>query len=204
MMTGNRITAAIACFGVLTALAGCTAMTERAEEYGAQDQWMKSVVEYRKELAKRPEDVELKSRLRQTELKAADYYYERGQKLMNAGKLEEAILQFQQGLSALPDHPKLLQAMNEAVARKEANALYDEGVNLREAGKTQDALNRFQRALDVYPDHKGAAAALAELSKQAEEKSAEEFALTSRDPITLNFRQTISSRPSSSWPSRSA
>ena len=190
MMTGNRITAAIACFGVLTALAGCTAMTERAEEYGAQDQWMKSVVEYRKELAKRPEDVELKSRLRQTELKAADYYYERGQKLMNAGKLEEAILQFQQGLSALPDHPKLLQAMNEAVARKEANALYDEGVNLREAGKTQDALNRFQRALDVYPDHKGAAAALAELSKQAEEKSAEEFALTSRDPITLNFRQT--------------
>ncbi|MCK7479002.1 MAG: hypothetical protein M0C28_17775 [Candidatus Moduliflexus flocculans] len=44
------------------------AMTERAEEYGAQEpvDEVGGRVPWGKELAKRPDDVELKSRLRQT------------------------------------------------------------------------------------------------------------------------------------------
>jgi general secretion pathway protein D len=163
---------------------------QRAEEYAAQDEWLKAVVEYRKAVAGRPDDAEYRSRLRRAELKAADYYYQKGQLQLEKGNLEEAIGQFQQGLAAMPDHGKLQQAMSSAIARNEAANLYQEGITLRQAGKTDDARRAFQKALEVYPDHKDATAALAELKKEDQEKLSEGLALTSKAPITLNFRQT--------------
>jgi general secretion pathway protein D len=163
---------------------------ERADELAAQDEWLKAVLEYRKAAAKYPNDVEYKSRLRRTELRAADFYYQRGQRLLEQARLDEAVVQFQQGLAALPDHPKLQQAMADALTRNEAGNLYQEGVTLRQAGKPDDARRQFQKALEAYPDHKEATAALAELKKEDQEKLSEGFALTSKAPITLNFRQT--------------
>jgi general secretion pathway protein D len=181
-------------FSVLAALAllaACASSTVRqADEYAAQDEWLKAVLEYRKGLASSPGDIEYRSRLRQTELKAADFYYQRGQRMLEQGALDEAVVQFQQGLASLPDHRKLQQAMTDALARKEAANLYLEGVNLHQAGKLDDARRQFQRTLDVFPDHKDAAAALAELKKQDDEKQSEGLALSSKAPITLNFRQT--------------
>ena len=137
-----------------------------------------------------PDDAEYRSRLRRAELTAADYYYKKGQIFLEKGNIEEAIAQFQQGLAAMPDHGKLQQAMASAIARNEAANLYQEGLNLRQAGKTDDARRAFQRALEVYPDHKDATAALAELKKEDQEKLTEGLALSSKAPITLNFRQT--------------
>ena len=99
-------------------------------------------------------------------------------------------MQFQHGLASMPDHRKLQQAMTDAIARKEAANLYQEGLNLHQAGKLDDARRQFQRTLEAYPDHKEAAAALAELKKQDREKAFEGLALSSKAPITLNFRQT--------------
>ncbi|MCK7479001.1 MAG: hypothetical protein M0C28_17770 [Candidatus Moduliflexus flocculans] len=106
------------------------------------------------------------------------------------------------GRAALPDHSKLLQARNEAVARKEANALYDEGVNLREAGKTQDALNvSFKRALDIYPDQVMAG------TRNRANRWRRSRPRNSPSPRARRSRSTsarpISSRRSSSWPSLS-
>src|SRR5713226_3228760 len=137
---------------VLAALAFLTACgsspVERADEYAARDEWLKAVLEYRKATADRPSDIEYRSRLRQTELKAADFYYQQGQRSLEQGNLDDAIVQFQQGLS-------------DASARKEAGNLFQEGENLRDAGKLDDARRQYQKTLDVYPDHKEAAAALA-------------------------------------------
>ncbi len=151
---------------------------------------MKAVIEYRKAYAKHPENVEYKSRLKQTELKAADFYYQRGVGLMEQGNLDGAIVQFQQGLAAMPDHSKLLQAMNQTLARKEAESLYHEALSYQEAGKAENAKSTFRKALQIYPDHTGAAKALAEMVKQQQAGETENLALTSMAPITLNFRQT--------------
>jgi general secretion pathway protein D len=164
---------------------------KRAEDYAAQDEWMKAVLEYRKALAEKPNDVEYRSRLRQTELKAADFYYQRGQRLLlEQGNVDAAIVQYQQGLAAMPEHSKLQQAMNDAIARKEAASLYQEGVVLRDAGRLDDARRQFERAVQAYPEHKEAAAALAAFKKEDQEKLSEGLALASKAPITLNFRQT--------------
>jgi general secretion pathway protein D len=175
----------------LALLVACASSpVKQAEGYAAQDEWLKAVLEYRKALSDSPSDIEYRSRLKQTELKAADFYYQRGQRFIEQGNLDEAIVQYQQGLASMPDHRKLQQAMTDAIARKEAGNLYQEGSYLRQAGRFDDARRQFQKALEAYPDHKEAAGALAELRKQDQEKLSEGFALTSKAPITLNFRQT--------------
>lgn len=183
---GKWLTAA-----ALVLLAACaSSLSQRAEDYAAQDEWMKAVIEYRRALAERPNDVEFRSRLRQTELKAADFYYQRGMRLLEQGNLDGAIGEFQQGLTSLPEQAKLQQAMSSALARKEAGTLYQEGASLREAGRPEEARRLFQRALDTWPDHREAKAALAGLKQEQEEKLSEGLALSSKAPITLNFRQT--------------
>src|SRR6267143_1653059 len=172
-------------------LAACASSpVKRAEEYASQDEWLKAVLEYRKALVERHGDIEVRSRLKEPELKSADYYYQQGQRFLEQGNLDEAIVQFQHGLASMPDHRKLQQVMTDAIARKEAANLYQEGLNLHQTGKLDDARRQFQRTLEAYPDHKEAAAALAELKKQDQEKAFEGLALSSKAPITLNFRQT--------------
>src|SRR6266481_4467118 len=156
------------CFSVagLLFLGACATPIRQAEDYAAQDEWMKAVLEYRKALAVKPNDVEYRSRLRQVELKAADYYYQRGFSLAEQGNLDGAIVQYQQGLAALPDHSKLQYAMSDALARKDAGTVFQEGLTLRDAGKPDDARRQFQKVLDIYPNHKEAADALAAMKKQ--------------------------------------
>ncbi len=172
-------------------LGACAGPVQRADDHIAQEEWMKAVLEYRKAAAGKPTDVEYRSRLKQTEHKAADYYYQRGLALFEQDSLDAAILQFQQGLAAMPDHGKLLQIMNQALVRKEANTLYEQAAREIEAGKQEEARRLLRRALDVYPDHKRAADLLARFEKQTlDEEGEDKLALTSRAPITLNFRQT--------------
>jgi len=171
-------------------IAGCANPVREAEDFAAQDEWMKAVIEYRKAVAKNPSDIEYRSRLRQTELKAADFYYQRGMRLLDQGQNDAAVAQFQQGLAAMSEHRKLQQAMNEALARKEAQALYQEALGDRTAGKNVDAIRQLRKALEVWPEYKDAAALLSELRKQEEEQLGDKLALSSKAPITLNFRQS--------------
>ena len=184
-----RSWAAAAAAALLLAACGSSPI-KRAEDHAAQEEWIKAVLEYRKALSEHPNDVEYRSRLKQTELKAADFYYQRGVRLVEQGNLDSAIVQFQQGLAAISDHSKLQQAMADALARKEAASLYQEGANLRQAGRMDEARRQFQRALETWPDHREARAAIAELRKESDDKLAEGLALSSKAPITLNFRQT--------------
>ncbi|HKK06821.1 MAG TPA: secretin N-terminal domain-containing protein [Gammaproteobacteria bacterium] len=163
---------------------------KKAETLAAQDQWLKAVLEYRRLANEHPGDVEYKSRLQQTELKAADYYYQKGHKQFEQGNIDGAIAQYQQGLVAMPEHSKLVSAMNRALALREANSLYEEASRDDQIGREEDAKKLYERALDIYPKHKGAARALARLKAAEEAKASAGLALTSKAPITLNFRKT--------------
>lgn len=161
-----------------------------AQRYEAQEQWLKVVIEYRKAFNKHPGDVEYKSRLRQAEWKAADYYYQRGRRFLEQGQVDAAIVQYQHGLTAMPEHSKLQRAMRKAVSRKEAHILYDAGMRYKKVGRVEDARSQFERAIEFYPKHPQANKELKILIQAEREANREKFALTSRKPITLNFRQT--------------
>ena len=95
---------------------GARRFAQRAPRLAPQDE-VQAVAEYRKAYAEKPQRHQFKSRLKQAELKAADFYYQRA-RIAEQGNLDSAVVQFQQGLIAMPDHSKLLQAMNETLARK--------------------------------------------------------------------------------------
>jgi general secretion pathway protein D len=175
---------------VLMTLASCAGHMTRGDQYAKEDEWAKAILEYRQAAREEPDDIEVRSRLRQMELKGADYYYHRGEIAAAKNDLDGAIAAYQQGLVAMPGNDKLLNAMKNAQAKKEAGALFEEGVNLMNAGKFEDAKQRFKKVQEAYPDNKEAAARLAAIEKQQLGAAGESLALTSSAPITLNFRDT--------------
>lgn len=184
----HAATVAVMCF-VLGACA--TGPVQVADNYIAQNEWMKAVLAYRKAVADHPSDVEFKSRLKQTELRAADYYYQQGIILLERDDLEGALTQFQQGLTAMPDYGKLLQVMRQVLLRKEANSLYVEALRILGASQVAEGRQLLKRAVETYPDFKPAADRLALLDKQMmEDEGAGRLKMNSRSLITLNFRQT--------------
>jgi len=64
---------------------------DQAEKYQLQGEWMKTVFVYRKALEKDPGNVQYKLRLKRAELKAGDFYYDEGLKLMKADNPDGAI-----------------------------------------------------------------------------------------------------------------
>lgn len=192
-LTGEKLNMNKTLFAMLaltTLLTACAGPVKRAEELAAKDQWIQAVIEYRKAYAAEPANVEYKSRLKQTELKAAEYYYHQGMLLIESGDLAGATVQYQQGLSAMPEHGKLQQAMADVTSRKEAQLLFDEGVRLAESGRKDEAMSKFSRTLEIYPGHKGAIKALTEGTKDKKNQDEEGLVLNSRTPITFNFRQS--------------
>lgn len=167
----------------------CMSPVKRAEDLAAKGEWIQAVNEYRRAYAAEPTNVEFKSRLKQTELKAAEYYYHQGNRLMETGDLESATVHYRQGLLAMPEHAKLQQAMTEVMSRKEAHLLFDEGMRLAESGKNDEAISKYTRTLEIYPGHKGASKAL-EGAKNKKNEDDEGLVLNSRTPITFNFRQS--------------
>lgn len=189
-MTFNNLIARMLLAVATLTLASCAGHMKRGDEYAAKDEWTKAILEYRQAWGETPDDIEIKSRLKQTEMKAADYYYHRGEFAMARADLDGAIALFQQGLVAMPENAKLQTAMKDAQMRKEAAALYQEGRNLLAVGKQEDAKQRFRSALEVCPDHKESVVRLAEIEKQELSATSENLALNSSAPITLNFRET--------------
>lgn len=190
MTYNNLIARTLLLAAMILTLASCAGHMSRGDEYAAKDDWMKAILEYRQAYGESPDDIEVKSRLKQMEMKAADYYYHRGEITLAKGDLDGAITLFQQGLVAMPENDKLRSAMKEAQMRNEAAALYQEGTNLLAAGKQADAKWRFKKALEVYPDQKESLTKLADIEKQELGAASESLALSSSAPITLNFRET--------------
>lgn len=172
------------------ALINCSSTIKDAELFAAKDEWLQAVLAYRKALIKDPGDIELRSRLKQTELKAADFYYQHGLKMLQQKNIDAAIVQYQRGLIAKSDHSKLEQAMKDLLIIKEANRVYREGVLSREAERHEDAKKLFAQVLRIYPDHEQAALELQSYQLKSDEQSENDFALTSTDPVTLNFKKS--------------
>ncbi|MEK6749076.1 MAG: secretin N-terminal domain-containing protein [Pseudomonadota bacterium] len=180
-----------ALFAVMLVSACASNYTRKANVYAEQGEWIKAVLEYRAARAQYPGDVEFRSRLEQTELKAAEYYYHKGLKSAEKGEFDSAAQQYEQGLIAMPEHSKLKAAVNDVARRREAEGLYQEGERLAQAGKQRDALRLYARALSLVPGHKATLEAKNELEQKLRLSTHTDTPnFGSKAPVTLNFRNT--------------
>lgn len=182
--------AAVVTFVIVAVLSGCSSTYERAGELAARSEWSQAIVEYRKAVVENPNNLEYRQRLRRAELDAANYFLDRGTALSAEGKYDAAIAEYQLGLAAMPDHPRLSQVLSEALGRKEAEALYLEALNYIDAKRPADARQQLERVLEIEPGSARASQLLATLSAEQKQQEREELTLTSSKPVTLNFRQT--------------
>lgn len=176
---------------VLLTLASCASgHIKSGNEYASKGEWSKAVLEYRQANSENPDDIEIKSRLKQTELKAADYYYNLGKKEVAKGNLAGATAFFEQGLLAMPENEKLQSASRDVQLRKNAAAFYQEGIRLLSGGKPEDAKQSFKKSLEAYPGQKEAMLKLAEIEKKESGDAEDGLVLSSSAPITLVFHET--------------
>ena len=173
-------------------LSGCgTLSLQKGDKHVLNNEWTKAVLLYRTAYKAHPGNLEIRSKLQQTELRAAEYYYQKGIRLLDQDNLDPAIVEFQQGLVAKPDNSKLQKVMRLALSRKESGDLYLEAMRNLELNKTKDAIRLLNRALKAYPDNKRVAFVLERISKQKKkQKDYSSLALNSKAPITLNFKKT--------------
>lgn len=173
----------------LLMLQACSSI-KQAEHYEARQDWIKAVMEYRKAHNRDPGNVEYSSRLRQAELKAADFYYQKGVRHFDAGNYDAAIVEYQRGLTAMPEHGKLLQAMNRALSEKQADQLIAEAGLMEQAKRMEQAHDKLKEAARLS-SRKAVQEQLEGLEEKIDkEKGGSEFALKSKSPITLNFNKT--------------
>ena len=173
---------------LLIVVAGCSSLP-KPENHASKTDWMKAVMSYRREYSEHPEDYEIKMKLKEAELNASEAFYQDGMSFKEDGQLDDAIYQFREGLSAMPENEKVADALKQCLQEKEANTFYQQAVDLDKAGKEDDARNLLNQALSASPDHEGAKALLEKIDTESQEKAGG-LAFSSTEPISLHFNHT--------------
>lgn len=171
-------------------LAACSGHMTRGDKFARKNEWGDALREYQTAHNDDPSNIEITSRLREAEIRAADSYYHKGMLELSKGNNDAALELFQQGLQAMPANDKLAKAQQDVVNRKESSSLYKEALGLLDAGRRSEAKTKLVKALELYPDHKDALTKLAEVKQQEQVQDEQQLALSSSRPISLNFKET--------------
>lgn len=160
------------------------------EQHIAERNWMRAVIEARRQLQFNESDVELRSNVAKLELKAAEYYYHKGQDELEIGDIRAALAEFQQGLLAKPKYQKLNQAMESAMLRQKANNFYQEAVANWLVGRHNDTYNFLEQALSIDPENPDARSFLTKIKQQEELSSLSVLSPYSSEQISIDFKNT--------------
>jgi len=163
-------------------------LVKREMEYQSMEEPLEAVIALRKESIHSPNDVHVKSLLRQYELKAADYYYREGKDKFDSRNYSKAIELYEKGLAAIPTHDKLAQAVLSAKYHVEADSTYQEALKNYQAGKKNDAKAMLVSILNTVPDHKAAKELLSKW--EADEGLVLKEGIDSNQKISLDFQGT--------------
>lgn len=176
----------------LLLLVGCATLRETrlGDQFMHEQNWEGAVFAYQEAIKKDPTNLELRKKLDQAKVKAAEIHFLKGQQLLKEDKLPQALEELRRALTLDPDKLEHQAAMNQAIRRLQANDRVATGNRLMNAGRFSDALEEFQKALALVPDYPPAQEAVAKLSekRRTAKSEEEELALKSTQPITLKFQ----------------
>lgn len=187
--TTFRIKSTITLVAALT-ITACSSHMSRGDQYAQQNEWGEALREYQAAQIKAPGDIEVTSRLKQTEIRAAEHYYHKGMLVLSKGDNDRAIELFRLGLAAMPTNDKLADALRQVTNRKEAGSLYKEALGSLDAGRRNEAKTKLLKAIELYPDYGDALSKLSEINRSEQAQQEQHLALSSSRPITLNFKET--------------
>lgn len=174
---------------VLSTLYGCSSSAvKRAESYASQGDWLKAVMEYRSELERKPTSVEIKSSLRQVELRAAEYYFQLGLQEMTKSNFNSAISYFEEGLAAMPGNEKLQTTLHTALAKREAYILLNDAKRYKEIGDPGKERRSLEAALELAPGDGRILEYWQNFNRRLQSSIQDEFELKTKENITLNFQ----------------
>ena len=132
--------------GLPVVLAGCatSGAMQRGRTAEQTQDYDQAVVEYTKALRQKPADPSIRMALQRAKLRAAEFHYNRGRRLASAGKLEDAIVEFQIALEMNPSGSDCEEALR--VARTQLRAK----VAVAREGKTE-LETLIERTRDLPP-----------------------------------------------------
>jgi general secretion pathway protein D len=178
--------------GLATLMAtGCVANRETrlAEQLGAGGNWDGAVILYEQALKQSPDNASLRRQLDQARFKAAALHYDRGQALLKENKVEAALDEFKRALAFDPSKPEHRAAFDEAMQARQAEVRLEAGRQLMKAGRLDEALGEFEAALEKNPSLAEAQQAVLQITERKQSAtSAEDLALSSKEPITIKFQ----------------
>ncbi len=174
---------------VMFALVGCSGNgLKRAEKHIAQNDWLRAVMEYRAELERDPGNIAVRSSLKQTELRAAEYYYKTGMIQISKNSYELAVSSFEQGLAAMPNNEKLQLAVRSTMAVRERSHLLKEAERYKKIGDLDKEKQALQRAIEISPGDVEVLRHWRDFAERVQRSIKDEFNLKSDETITLNFQ----------------
>jgi len=176
----------------LVLLLGCMTPreTRMGDQFMSEKNWDGAVFSYQEAVKKDPKDPELRKKLEEAKVKAAEMHFSKGQQFFKEDKLPEALEELKRAVLLDSTNREYQTALNQVLKRQQANERVTAAHRLMSSGKFSDALDELGKALVLVPGYPPAEAAVAELSGKRREAKSEEEGLTlkSNQPITLKFQ----------------
>jgi len=177
--------------GILLLVACATLRETRlGDQFMREQNWDGAVFAYQEATRKDPNNLELRKKLDQAKVKAAEIHFLKGQQLLKEDKLPQALEELKRALSLNPNKPEHQTTLNQALRQQQASDHVAVGLRLMITGKFSDALDELGKALELVPGYPPAQEAIAKLSEKRRmaKSEEEELALKSTQPITLKFQ----------------
>lgn len=147
---------------------------------------LRTLEDDRRRSAENPSDYELRIKVQREEQDAARSCYESGRRLEEAGRWDDAMGRFREGLAVLPGDEVLSRALQEASDKREAAVFARRALEADQAGREDEARSLLEEALDLDPGQKEAEG----LRKAMEERDRSGTPQVPSRTVSLHFDQT--------------
>lgn len=180
------ITRAVIIAALAAASGGCmTREMYRLSYIDQDDEWIRMVMDYRKEAARNPDSQEMKVSLKRVEFDASEHFYLTALDHKSAGRLDEAIVSLQKGHAVMPANEKITNSLAQFLAVRESMDMIKKAAAEKKAGNSDEAARLYRKAVELDPSNTSAGAELA-LLEDAEESGPEEIIKTGKT-VTMKF-----------------
>lgn len=155
------------------------------DRLAAKGDWDGAVAAYRDALKKGPFNEDVKQRLEQAKIRAAEQRYAEGRKHLKENRVPEAVHAFKQALSLDPTRKEYQTVVSDAFRLKEARDQLQAADKLKTLGRLNEALAAYEQAVQLDPD---LTQALDGITAVTEQQKGESSFGGSTQPVTLRFQ----------------